>query len=383
MIPRNSSTSPIRRSRSSRSCRRLILGLAVATSVGLSACGSDSDSASDDASTADTEPESSAPPVSDATETEATTEPTTTAAASTTTEPAPPTTEVPPAAFPRTVVHAQGETDVPAEPVRIVSLDRSLTDPVLALGLDLAGYTTYQDPDGALPEYFGEALENADDAVWVGDLLEPNLEAIFAAEPDLIVSSRVRHEALYEELSQIAPTVMTESGGGGWKDNLALVAEATGREELADSLVDEYTTRAAAVGAEINEVAASPTISVVRFLGEIRLYQPVSFSGTVLADAGLARPDSQQDQEEFVAVISEEELPLADADWLFYTVYDDPAATDAFSELEQRPLWSSLTAVQEDRARPVLDDLWMSGVGLYGAHAILDDLAATFDVEEA
>ena len=285
-------------------------------------------------------------------------------------------------AFPITVTHALGTTEIPAAPQRVVALDRSVIDAALALGLDVVGYTTFSDPDGALPEYFGDAIdEHAADAEWVGDLISPNLEAIAALEPDLILTAAVRHEGIYDELAAIAPTVATESAGGGWKDGFALVAEATGRAELAEDLLADYVARAAAVGADINAAADEPTISVVRFADAIRLYQPVSFSGTVLDDAGLARPESQQDQEEFIRVISEEELALADADVLLYTVPRNDAVEENATAIQSRPLWSTLTAVQSANAHAVADDSWMSGVGLYGAHLILDDLASIFDVD--
>lgn len=284
--------------------------------------------------------------------------------------------------FPISLTHALGTTEVPADPQRVVVLDRSVVDAALALGLDVVGYTTFSDPNGALPEYFGDAIaEHAADAVWVGDLLSPNLEAIAALEPDLILTAAVRHEGIYEELSGIAPTVATESAGGGWKDGFALVAEATGRTDLAAELLADYEQRAAAVGADVNDAADDPTISVVRFADAIRLYQPVSFSGTVLADAGLARPESQQDQEEFIRIISEEELALADADVLVYTVPRNDAVEENVTAIQSRPLWSTLTAVQTGNAHAVPDDSWMSGVGLYGAHLILDDLASIFDVD--
>ncbi|MEZ5297030.1 MAG: iron-siderophore ABC transporter substrate-binding protein [Ilumatobacteraceae bacterium] len=199
-------------------------------------------------------------------------------------------------------------------------------------------------------------------------------------DPDLILMTAVRHEDLYDEFSAIAPTVATESAGGGWKDNIRLIAAATGRTELGEQVLADYEARAAEVGAAVNAAADDPTISVVRFADAIRLYQPVSFSGVVLEDAGLSRPESQQDRDDFIAIISEEELGLADADVLIYTIAAHDAVEKMAGEVQERPLWQSLSAVQTGNAHPVLDDSWMSGVGVFGARLILDDLETIFGV---
>src|SRR3546814_4786581 len=74
----------------------------------------------------------------------------------------------------------------------------------------------------------------------VGLIEEPNLEAIAAQRPDLILGAKVRHEALYEELSGIAPTVFTESSGTNWKEGLAVTADALGATDEAERLLAEY-----------------------------------------------------------------------------------------------------------------------------------------------
>lgn len=285
------------------------------------------------------------------------------------------------ALFPRTVADAVGEVTIDDAPERVVALDQSTLDVALVLGLEVIGHTTYLDPDGPIPPLYGEVgADLAADSVWVGDLLAPNLEKILTLEPDVILTSAVRHESIADELAQIAPTVMTESAGAGWKESLALIAEATGRETAAAEALAAYEARAAAVGAAINAAHGDPTLSVVRFVDVIRLYQPLSFSGIVLSDAGLARPESQQDTDDFITVISEEELALADADWLVYAVYPDENVEAAVAERQAGPLWTSLRAVAAGQAFAVDDGSWMSGVGLFGANAILDDLETIFDV---
>ena len=92
-----------------------------------------------------------------------------------------------------------------------------------------------------------------------------------ALKPDLIVSAKVRHEALYDKLSKIAPTVFSETTGAIWKDNVRLVGQALGKEELAETRIKEYEERAGRIGTAIKEKEGKlPTISVVRFAGERR-----------------------------------------------------------------------------------------------------------------
>src|SRR3546814_5080714 len=109
-----------------------------------------------------------------------------------------------------------GSTEVPAEPERVVVLDSSFLDASLALGVTPVAATEAIAGSG-MPAYLGDAVA---DMEVVGLIEEPNLEAIAAQRPDLILGAKVRHEALYEELSGIAPTVFTESSGTNWKEGL-------------------------------------------------------------------------------------------------------------------------------------------------------------------
>ncbi len=125
----------------------------------------------------------------------------------------------------------------------------------------------------------------------VGLTTEPNLEQIAALQPDLILGAKVRHEALYDQLSQIAPTVFSESSGTDWTSQVTLTGDALNRSTEADALLAEFDERAAAVGEAIG--AAGKTAVIVRFIpGQNRLYGPTTFSGSVLS-AGRLRPRRQ------------------------------------------------------------------------------------------
>lgn len=282
--------------------------------------------------------------------------------------------------FPRTVEHAMGSTEIKTKPKRVVALDASYVDNTLLLGVEVVGFTSYRSIKDELPEYLGTARETlAGEAISVGTLEEPSLEKIYQLKPDLIVSAKIRHEKVYPELSKIAPTIMSESTGPTWKENVRLLAKALGEEDRADAEIGAYEKRAKAIGDDINAKASNPTISVVRFVdGPTRLYQKASFSGIVLADAGLRRPPSQ-DVEDFAAEISEERIADADADHIFVTTYIDEtnAAAKSKEKFQRNPLWKLL----KGEIHEVEDALWMTPVSIQGAQYILDDLAKTFGVD--
>jgi iron complex transport system substrate-binding protein len=283
------------------------------------------------------------------------------------------------AGFPRTVEHAMGKTEIPSKPKRVVALDASFVDATLILDTPVVGYTDYRSINGKLPDYLGEDRTTyGSEAQAVGTLAEPNLEKIAALDPDLIISAKVRHEKLYDQLSAIAPTVMSETTGPTWKDNIRLEAKALGQEELAEKELTAYEQAAKTVGDAINAKASKPTISIVRFVdGPTRLYQKKSFSGIVLKDAGLARPKSQ-DVEDFALEISPERIKDADGDAIFVSEFADEKGLSAKSaaQFKANPLWKPLAP----KVHEVPDLTWMTAVGLQGAWVILTDLAKTFEV---
>ncbi|MGW6500719.1 ABC transporter substrate-binding protein [Nonomuraea angiospora] len=277
-----------------------------------------------------------------------------------------------------------GETVIPAQPKRVVALDQSFVDAVLTLETPVVGYTTYRSLDDKLPAYLGTvAGQYGKEATPVGSLEQPSLEKIMALKPDLIVSAKVRHEALYDKLSKIAPTVFSETTGAIWKENLRLMGQALGKEQLADTRIKEYEGRAAKIGVAIKAKDGElPTISVVRFAGEptVRLYVEKSYSGLVLKDVGFPRPEGQPTEQDAIAVdISQERIADLDADHIFVSTYQDPSAEGPKEKFVNNPLWGKLKGDKHD----VADLTWMTAVGIQGAHAILDDVAKLFEVDPA
>lgn len=269
----------------------------------------------------------------------------------------------------RTVSHDMGETEVPAEPERVVVLDSPHLDTALALGVKPVGAVAVFADEG-LPAYLGDRAEGIQ---VVGTIEEPDLEAIAALDPDLILSATVRHEGIYGQLSQIAPTVFTESSGTNWKDGFELVAAALGKEEAGQQALDGYAAHVEQLGEDLN--AHQTTTAIVRFLpGETRIYGPNTFSGSVLAEVGFQLPDLDYDEYSMAYISAEQVELLEPADAIFTTTYGAPEES---TRSEVTGLWGNLPAVQAGCQFDVQDDEWMIGIGLIGAKIILDDLESS------
>ncbi|MGA5195685.1 ABC transporter substrate-binding protein [Streptomyces exfoliatus] len=283
------------------------------------------------------------------------------------------------AGFPRTVTHDKGKTEIKAKPKRVVALDNSLVEAVVALDAPLVGgIGSYRDQKG-FPPYLGDSVKDTKD---VGPMDSPNLEAIAALKPDLIVSATVRHEDLYDQLSKIAPTVFVKTTGPIWKENVTSLGTALGEEKKAADKLTAYATRAKKIGDAIAAKNPKQTYSLVRFLdGPTRIYLPKTFSGIILTDMGLARPANQLDEKEFNIEISEEQIAQADADHIFVTTFS--GGEERKKKFLANPLWKRLNAVKKGNVHEVEDAVWMTSVSLQGADLVLDDMAKIFKVDPA
>ncbi|MBV7293706.1 ABC transporter substrate-binding protein [Corynebacterium sp. TAE3-ERU16] len=275
------------------------------------------------------------------------------------------------------IVHALGTTKLDAPARTVVALDDPWADAVLMLHGTLVGYTeTYTHGTelgaylGDLPEKFGAG------AAIVGTPREPDFDAIAALKPDLIVGAAETSGEHYQRLSEIAPTVLSEGAPTTWKSRYLVLGKALGAEGEASAMLGRYEEEARRIGGEINAGASDPTISVLRFQnGPTRIYAAGSFPGTVLTDAGLARPKSQRGNQDFIKVTAEQVADV-DADRIFITTspLGGERSMESFRATES---WSDLEA----RTVPADDAAWITSESLPGAYAILDELARAFHVD--
>jgi len=278
--------------------------------------------------------------------------------------------DAPPGAFPRTVNHANGTTEITQKPKRVVVLDTGEIDAVVSLGMTPVGIPSTEGAN-SIPSYLADKVAGAKA---VGTIQEPNLEAIAALQPDLILGTQLRADKLYPQLSEIAPTVFAIRPGFPWKENFLLAGEALGEEVKAQEALNAYQDEADALD---KAVTGDPKVSLVRFMpNRLRLYGNKSLIGVILDDAGFSRP-TVQDVDDLAVEISPEEIAKADGDVLFYTSYGKPGATGETTTIGGSP-WKALAPVKAGKVHRVDDDVWFLGLGPIGAGLVLKDLEQYF-----
>lgn len=263
-------------------------------------------------------------------------------------------------------------TEVAGDPQRIVVLSGDQLDALCALGLQ-SRIVAAALPDGsdAQPSYLGTVVHDVPPA---GDRAAPDVAAIRAADPDLILGSAALTPGAFGELSDIAPTVFTGTPGAAWRDTLRAVGAATGRAGAADDLIAGFEDAARKTG-EDNDAAHFQASVVQLTENTVRVFGADNFPGDVLAAVGLDRPAAQRfsnkPYEEIPA--DSDDFSIADAD-IVYVSFASPAARDKADAVLKGDAWRKLSANRDNRVFVVNNEVWQTGQNIVAARGILDDL---------
>jgi iron complex transport system substrate-binding protein len=274
----------------------------------------------------------------------------------------------------RPVGHAEGISAIPADPQRIVVLDAAGLDASCAVGIweRVVGAATL-DPDfrgdGDQPLYLGTGLASVPS---VGPVGTPDLDAIAALDPDLILGADSLGSDTYDSLTAIAPTVFTATGQG-WKDTFLQSAAALGRGQAGFDQLASFSADAERVGREID--ATQTQASVIRFDADsVEVDGQDSFAGQVLAEVGVARPQNQRDTG---FSVEPGNLEPVEGD-IVYVRFTGPDGETFGREVMDGDAWHALGSVTDGRVFVVNDTVW-SGSGVVAARAVLADLSASLN----
>lgn len=288
------------------------------------------------------------------------------------------------AAGTRTVEHALGTTEVPADPERIVVVDRRGT---LAFLLELG-----LEPVGALEAawLFGEPFhpliaEAAEEAGVepIDGTDGPNLEQIAALDPDLIIGNVRDMAETDDELAAIAPTIGLEWDFADPLANAVTIGEAVGRAEEAEALVADFD-EALAIAAE--EVTDPGTVSIIGLFAtdDIRIYRAGNMFGRLTEELGGEVVPTEEElpldpEDGEVNYVSIEEIGIADGERLISLVNLAPEEAGLYEELVANPVVQALPGFENDQVLEADPQLAFGAAGSTGIHAMLDQLVEFYD----
>lgn len=150
------------------------------------------------------------------------------------------------------------ELEKPAE--RVVVLEWQQTEDVLTLGVepvgaaDVKGYNTWNTAE--------ELDAKTKD---VGTRGEPNMDAVFSTNPDLVIVEAERGAPVIKQLEKYDVPVLVTKGAdtndpiGNMKATFTLIAEALGKEDEAEDVLADFDETLAEAKADIAEAKATGT----------------------------------------------------------------------------------------------------------------------------
>ncbi|KAA1424270.1 iron-siderophore ABC transporter substrate-binding protein [Nocardioides antri] len=269
------------------------------------------------------------------------------------------------------------ELEQPAE--RVAVLEWQQVEDVLSLCLtpvavaDAEGYSTW-DTAEELPEGVTD----------VGTRGEPNLETLFGTNPDLvIVEAYTADDEIIKQLEKYDVPVLATKGADAkdpiqnMLDTFELIAQATGREERADVVVDDFNASLEEAKQTIAEADVA-TDSFVYFDGwiqggnvAIRPFGQGSLMGELGEALGLTNAwKGEVDPAYGLGQTDIEGMSEVGDATFFYTGTTDPAG-DVNAELAKNRVWQQIPAVEEGRSHAFPEGIWTFG-GPRSAQRVID-----------
>lgn len=272
------------------------------------------------------------------------------------------------ASEPRTIVDfARRQITLEAPPQRVVGMSASISEMLFAIGVSPVGVTSGMD-------YPPEAAALPD----IGTGYQPNLEALAALEPDLIIGNAQLNMNILDKLEAIAPTIMIMTmTASDVPQNVRLLGQATWHDTEAEYLArayDGYLALADKIGASHE----GPSIVFIVGTLDVPNYgKSATYFGDMAKRLGAVNiADSEADAGPFpgYAQLSIEAIVDADPDFVFTVTRGSP--TPMPETMASDPLWSSLSAFQNARVIELDNRLFVESPG----PRFIEAMAQLFDI---
>lgn len=237
------------------------------------------------------------------------------------------------------VTDARGNVEIPVNPLRIADISGS-TEELLILGYKpiFTGNTDMGNPSEITP-ILKKELPNVSTAGWFQT--EVNLEAIIAANPDLILAGPTQAK-IYDQLSKIAPTVMVPYGFNAFRERFAFVAQIFDKKLEMDEWLKEYDQRAQQLHEKVVGITKQETFAVIEATQkEIRIYSRTGIADLIFNDLRLPQTPGTPEPDAWGGkVTSLEELSTFNPDHVILLSENDQ------NILELSKMWSNLKAAK-------------------------------------
>ena len=272
----------------------------------------------------------------------------------------------------KTIVHDFGTTELKKAPKRIVILDNLYGEILEPLDLTPVGATTEQEGSQEFSTLFKKHYKDAD-VVSVGWQKTPDLEKIKELKPDLILMT-VEQEDLYEDLSEIAPTVgyriNTDENWDYHETSLKVAEIFDKRDEMKDAL-DRMDAKEAVFAENVKAKFGDQKLMYLRVTdNDIRYYAYGHFG--YLYDTYKFNRAQTFNPEDMYQVIDIDKLKDLNPDLLIVQA-DSQELLD--NKLKNSPVWTSLKAVQNNKVIYADYSTYMLGFGIVSQEAIMKQIS--------
>lgn len=268
---------------------------------------------------------------------------------------------------PITLTDANGkkvELEAPAE--RVVVLEWQQVEDVLTLGVepvgvaDVKGYNTWN-----------SSVELPSSTTDVGMRGEPNLDAVFSADPDLIIMEQEYSESVVKQLGEYDVPVLVTDGAdtkdpiGNMKDTFTLIAEALGKEDEAEQVLGEFDSTVAEAKEKVAE--ANPETKGFVYMDAyldgsniaLRPFGQGSLVGELGEEVGLTNAwKGEVDPMYGLGATDPEGLTKVGDAHFFYTSTE---SQDWLTALEGNRVYQNAGFVEADRVHPFPEHIWTFG----------------------
>lgn len=281
-----------------------------------------------------------------------------------------------------TLAWSGGEVTLPAPAERVVILDNALQGYLIQLDVRPLGTAADSADEPPVHPAYRDGVDWSDVPI-VAPAFEPDLEAIAALQPDLILGGWWLEPGVVDNLQAIAPVVPLNNDADPEKPgfelfeaNLRLIATAVGQSERAEEAIAAHEDRVDELQERYADIIVGTTVSYARFDSfpeELRLDGPQGFGGAILAQLGFGFPDAQQElfagltEGDIAAYVSGEQVDLLSSDVIIAPVDDGESLPS------DHPLLAELPAVRDSQVFEVDKWRWFSR-SILGADKVLDDI---------